>query len=104
LFKVELNPQALHDSFKVQLPTEDEDILEWRQTGENIVVQQQSKLLVVRVLASGVCSVVFTLQQRAPLWLCPFFCALQMPFVLNAEYKRVVDLNRDGFAGAVLGV
>ena len=37
------------------------------------------------------------------MWLCPDFDPDQSPYVINTTYKRVVDLNRDGFTGTITG-
>ena len=38
------------------------------------------------------------------MWLPPDFCAETYPYAISTIYKRVTDLNRDGFVGTVSGI
>jgi hypothetical protein len=108
LHYVDLNLEQLHRSFTVMLPTDvDEEIKDWRITSfDHVVVCQQSKLTVLKCDQQGVCTRVLRIQieEGQMLWLAPDFDIDCSPFIVNSVFKRVVDLNRDGFTGAVQGI
>jgi len=54
----------------------------------------------------GVCIRLLRIQieEGQMLWLAPDFDIDSRPFIVNSLFKRVVDLNRDGFTGAVQGI